>query len=443
MQKLGLSNLRRQNPVGQGFFHSAFLLEEGDLRLSYVYDCGAMAKYSDAREREIDKFEAVAKTYSVKKLDILCLSHVHADHVNGIERLLQSLKVDTIMLPLLNVADRLIAYGRTAVEDPASAQSGFYRDFIVDPAAALGRFEPRQILFVEPGGEGGAPGGGDGPIEPSAGPGGGLRDKVSSGEHGSSWFLVGRGEPRFAQNQSDSSAVAAVIPDTMAMMITAMATATGAKIGGSRGAWLLAPYIDTMVESQRKRFLRALAKQCKMTIKLLENWLLSTANIQDLVVNKVDRLAAAYAMIASNLNVTSMSLYSGPARSIASGEPRSWTSLVGGVSCQWSSVRIAWLATGDAALKQSQRRNDLLSHYAQLLEQVITLTLPHHGSDHNFHVDLLKGVQPSLCVAAADSYSTWKHPGAHTVQAVCSHPALLQVVTSKKASRVWELASLG
>lgn len=436
---MGLSNHRRQNPVGQGFFHSAFVLEESELRLSYVYDCGAMAKYADAREREIDQFHVVAKQYRAEKLDILYLSHVHADHVNGIERLLGSLKVDTIVLPLLDVADRLIAYGRTAVEDPASAQSSFYRDFIVDPAAALSRFEPRQILFVEPGDGGGAPGsGGEGdPIGPRAGGEGGPRVKGGSGEYGPGWFLVGRGEPRFAQSQHDSSVAVAVIPDTMAMMMTAMVADPG-----GLGAWLLAPYVDPMVESQRKRFLGALAKQCKMTVKRLEAWLLSTANIQDLVTHKVDRLAAAYATISSNLNVTSMSLYSGPARSIAPGEMRSWGSRVGGVSTHWFADRIAWLATGDAALKQKQRRNDFLAHYAQLLRQVVTLTLPHHGSDHNFHIDLLRGVQPSLCVAAADSYSTWRHPGAHTVQAVCSHPALLQVVTSKKESRVWELVSL-
>ena len=421
---MGLENHRHQNPVGQGFFHSAFLLEEDRLRLSYVYDCGAMAKYADARNREIDKYHRVATLYGVEKLDFLFLSHVHADHVNGVERLLGSLDVDTIVMPLLNVKDRLIAYGRTSIEDPASAQSGFYRDLIVDPASALSRFRPRQILFIEPGGEG--------PFLKGVG-----------GEDGPAWLLVGRGHPRSMEIAADSWTEAVVIPDTMAMMMTASVPSTGSVSSSSGGAWLLAPYVDPMIESQRRRFIAALAKELKTTSKLLEPKLTSTSYVQDLVVNKVNRLAAAYAKLARDLNVTSMSLYSGPARSLAIGEPHELRGSIGGIGWHAGLGSIAWLATGDAALKQIKRRRDYLAHYGRLLAQVATLTLPHHGSEQNFHIALLNAVNPKLCVAAADSYSKWKHPGAHVVQSVCSHPALLQVVTSKQLSSVWERASLG
>lgn len=439
---MGLENHRRQNPVGQGFFHSGFLLEGDRLRLSYVYDCGAMAKYADARNREIDQYHRVAALYGVEKLDLLFLSHVHADHVNGVERLLGSLEVDTIVLPLLNVKDRLIAYGRTAVEDPASAQSGFYRDFVVDPASALSRFRPRQILFIEPGEEGGTPGGGEGPIDPFGG-GEGPFLKGAGGEDGPAWLLVGRGHPRSMEIAADSWTEAVVIPDTTAMMTTLSVPTTGSASSSSGGAWLLAPYVDPMIESQRRRFIAALAKELKTTSKLLEPKLTSTSYVQGLVVNKVDRLAAAYAKLARDLNVTSMSLYSGPARSLAIGEPHELRGTIGGIGWHAGLGSIAWLATGDAALRQIKRRRDFLAHYAPLLAQVATLTLPHHGSEHNFHNVLLKAVNPKLCVAAADRFSNWRHPGAHVVQTVCSHPALLQVVTSKQLSRVWERASLG
>ena len=440
---MGLENYRRQNPVGQGFFHSAFLREEDCLRLSYVYDCGAMAKYVDARNREIDKYHRITKFFGAGQLDLLFLSHVHADHVNGVERLLGSLDVDTIVLPLLNVIDRLIAYSRTAVDDPASAQSDFYRDLIVDPASALSRFSPRQILFVETGGEGGAPGGGEGPIDPWDGGREGTFLKGAVGEHGPSWILVGQGQLRSMEVAPDSSTEAKVIPDTMAMMTTASLAATSSASSFAGAAWLLAPYVDPIIESQRKRFIAALAKKLKLTAKRLEPQLASADFVQDLVVNKVDRLAAAYRMLSHDLNVTSMSLYSGPAGALATGEQRKLEGGIGGFGWQSGYDRIAWLATGDAALKHVKRRNDFLAHYARLLDQVATLTLPHHGSEHNFHFDLLKVVKPLLCVAAADSYSNWKHPGAHVTQAVCSHPALMQVVTSKKPSQVWERASLG
>lgn len=88
-----------------------------------------------------------------------------------------------------------------------------------------------------------------------------------------------------------------------------------------------------------------------------------------------------------------------------------------------------------------ERRRAFLHHYGRLLELVVSLTLPDHGFDHNFHPGLLAAVRPRPYIAAADAYSTWKHPGAQSVQAVSSLPATLQMVTSKTASRAWELVS--
>jgi glyoxylase-like metal-dependent hydrolase (beta-lactamase superfamily II) len=109
-------NNRRQHAVGQGFFHSSHLFEESELRLRFVYDCGAMAMYASAREARIDQL--LGAVGAGARLDILFLSHVHADHINGVTRLLDpagGLRADTIVLPLINVADRLIGYARVMV----------------------------------------------------------------------------------------------------------------------------------------------------------------------------------------------------------------------------------------------------------------------------------------------------------------------------------------
>src|SRR3546814_4577238 len=105
--------------------------------------------YEKERGERID--ELLADTGKQAKLDILFLSHIHEDHVNGVEKLLDKtdgLKVDTIVLPLLPIEDRLIAFGRSITDDPAAGKNAFFRDLIIDPAAALARFGPRQILFV-------------------------------------------------------------------------------------------------------------------------------------------------------------------------------------------------------------------------------------------------------------------------------------------------------
>src|SRR3546814_17376841 len=66
------------------------------------------------------------------------------------------------------------------------------RDLIIGPAAALGRCGPRRILFVRRGSpDDGAPGRGEGPIEPVDG---GERPRTRSGEDSDqAWKLVGTG----------------------------------------------------------------------------------------------------------------------------------------------------------------------------------------------------------------------------------------------------------
>ena len=73
-------------PVGQGFFHAGWVgFQEAEERFFYVYDCGAMNKFASARDREIKKLNALVGEGA--RLDLLVISHMHADHVNGIDAL--------------------------------------------------------------------------------------------------------------------------------------------------------------------------------------------------------------------------------------------------------------------------------------------------------------------------------------------------------------------
>lgn len=437
-------NHRYQQPVGQGFFHSASLIRgTSSPALLYIYDCGAMERFAAARGRRIRRHVALTKRRTgTNRLDLLFLSHIHADHVNGLPELLDAssgLQVDTIVLPLVNVRERLIALARTASEDRASAVDPFYRDLIVDPASALERFEPRRIIFVRGSGpDGGAPDGDGRPLDAPTGPAIGDEGLFASD---AVWKLVGRGRAEWAdrsRSDGETNVVTFVIEDSIAFALSALhRTDTGTTMRH----WLLAPYVDPGVVAGRDAFLRELARRCGVPFRRFGRWLDDVTNVRDLVLNGLDKLVGAYAMATGNLNITSLCLYSGPA--IDAGTlPRRWFARLGCVAASRED-RIAWLATGDAALKQKERFADFLNHYHRLLGQVSTLTLPHHGSDHNFHPGLLSQIRPIACVASAELFSKWKHPGPETVQAVCSHPAVLQVVTSKLPSRCWEVAKLG
>lgn len=439
---MSLINLRKQHAVGQGFFHSADLRDKDGLRLRYVYDCGAMTKYAGSRSERIgDHLRSVGAR---SMLDILFISHVHADHLNGLPQLLHAttgVEVDTIVLPYFDVIERLIGYARDATEDPATTTDVFYRDFVTSPVAALSGFSPRQIVFVRSAG-------GDSPRAP--GPDGRPEERgpdlagARPAREGPNWKFVGSGSVSSGDGvnspTSASGPVVVTMPDSMGIAVP--------DSGGSVDYWLLSPFIDPAIERRRTVFKSALRRALnvgrrrgdQIRVKEFDAWLDDQTNRKDLVLNRVSELCLAYTTVEKDVNVSSMCLYSGPPP-----DPMPHAQRYRGQFGRWgchADDGVGWLATGDAALGDGDRRSAFLHHYRDLLDHVVTLTIPHHGSENNFDPELLTRVNPGFCVAAADSVGKWRHPGSAVVQAVASHGLFLSVVTSATSSQVEERAEV-
>ena len=88
--------LRSFLPVGQG----SFCLEQfknGENKINIVYDCGTSTKSFDINKEiraNFDKGEDIL---------IVFISHLHEDHVNGLEYLLNYCNVKNIIFPLTSV----------------------------------------------------------------------------------------------------------------------------------------------------------------------------------------------------------------------------------------------------------------------------------------------------------------------------------------------------
>ncbi|SEW05658.1 Metallo-beta-lactamase superfamily protein [Aliiroseovarius sediminilitoris] len=422
-----IENTRFQMPVGQGFFHAGWVgFPEAEERFFYVYDCGAMNKFAFERDREIKKLNALVGDGA--RLDLLVISHMHADHVNGIEALVTDgkLKVDTIMMPMIEMKERLLSFATTAYEDPASAESNFFKDFIVDPVAAVSRFGPRNILLVGRG-DGGAPGSGspdDSPLD--GGP-------YLSGEgRGYTWKLVGQGSADVRSLDADRPQIVA-IPDTSAIKVF--------EFGNWQDAWLIAPYVDEEITAKNDLFLTNLANELHITVAELEGRLSDSSFSLDLITNHADKLQSAFKSCHGNLNRTSLCLYSGPAASVAvehgcQVQHGPWVSNLG-------HQRIAWLATGDAKLSKDAKCDALLAHFKDHLDKVSTLTLPHHGAAGDFNQKLLTSTKPSFCPVAADEVNDWQHPAASVTRSVASEGAMLLVVNANETTSVREYVWTG
>lgn len=406
---------RRQHPVGQGFFHSAECRDVGAGRsvFRYVYDCGAKQAYAAARDAAIDGFLRYPAP-----LDILFLSHAHDDHVLGVPRLIAGNMPNTVVMPLISPEERLLAFVSAALDDLTVATDPFYVAFTADPVQALLERGVRHVVQVRPG-RGGAPGADGEPPQPMEG-----GEPASGQPRDRKWHFAGRGHPaRIRVKVHASGKTSTSAPDDCALMLRGWAGVN----------WLWAMYVDPGVISQREDFLAEL-----LGAGLTRPDLRDPAKILDLVCNRLPLLQRAYKKVKSDLNLTSLCLYSGPIR--AQDRTVAHTLLVGERRTRHrrNAGRAAWLGTGDADLRSSKRRDAFLRHFGGLLDRVETMTLPHHGSSENFDAALLVRIRPELCVAAADNYSTWNHPGSRVVQAVASAGIHLAVVTSDPRSTLTE-----
>lgn len=142
---------RSQRPVGQGLFHySSFSKNSSEQPwLDFVYDCGSTESYKVDRNREV---QLLAKESQSRPIDILFISHADHDHVSGIPELSNlGVKFRTIMLPHLDVGERLICLARAIATSRATAIDPAYLSFVVDPTEALRALRPERIILLHRG----------------------------------------------------------------------------------------------------------------------------------------------------------------------------------------------------------------------------------------------------------------------------------------------------
>ena len=89
-------------PIGQGAFYCEKFLNLDDLKeLTIVYDCGG-SKKGEVERKIVDTFK------KDEKIDKLFISHLHTDHINGLERILEHCKVQELYFPEMTNNEKII-----------------------------------------------------------------------------------------------------------------------------------------------------------------------------------------------------------------------------------------------------------------------------------------------------------------------------------------------
>lgn len=99
--------IRTVHPIGQGGFYTETLMTDLDeitnkcqKEYTVVYDCGGNSQKS--MELYLKKYLHKNPDGSKMKIDAVFISHLHADHVNGLEYLLKNADVRLLILPQLD-----------------------------------------------------------------------------------------------------------------------------------------------------------------------------------------------------------------------------------------------------------------------------------------------------------------------------------------------------
>ena len=375
-----------QHPVGQGGLFSG-TLDLWDTRFRWVYDCGSVRSDEESRNREIDTISIMGD------IDVLYLSHLDDDHVNGIARLLGNCKVKDVVIPHLYDYEFLAFMAMDLRMGDISELSRNYIEMAFDETNwFLERRVERVIRIQRSDSTGPTPlssedsgdGGYRGPTDPSEDDTSGVLGPDAGERIQSSWIS---GDGSDALSRTKRGTVFDARADSCSVM----------NYQGWNLNWTLVPYVYQPNTKRMKAFKKNLKREFKSVTR---------KDILEIVkdATEIRRLRDCYSGMWKDHNLVSMSLYCGPIISrghyeLTSGE-LSEEKCVGG-----------WLLTGDANLSGVRHPKRFFEWYKRYINSVGVFMAPHHGSNRSIGDNVLQHM-PNLrtCYAAAGT-NGYGHPG--------------------------------
>lgn len=311
------------------------------------------------------------KDFAAKKIDLFVISHFHRDHINGIPHLLNSIDVDKIVTPFLNDEEKIISLIELC--EAGLQEYEFLAPIIVDFQKWLSLNGREDIKLI-----------------------------TISGEAGSNEEAV---------DIDISNIISGRIDHNRNLVF---------RYHGD-DIWLFKFYVENN-SSRRSNFIIELQKEFSFSNlnDFLENF-----NDSNWIRVNFSRLEKVYKTIVSaKQNSISLCMLS---------TPKSYYSC----DCHWCDCEcnvIGWMGTGDIHLKSNARVGNFLRHYGLYINQIDTISIPHHGSLLNY--------SPSIGVIGFNSVITCTqfpdptnhHPNNDVLNDLIKNRKRIIVVTSDKST---------
>ncbi|MBI5422797.1 MAG: MBL fold metallo-hydrolase [Opitutae bacterium] len=384
-----------QRPIGQGGFYSATLQIRNRDVYTFVYDCGSL---TDAT-RLSDEIAEFSRELRHRPLDLLVLSHLDADHVNGVDELLRTTHgVKDVFLPYLSPLERAIYVARY----PNQPES--YYNLLADPVATLRGLGAENVYLV---GESNGDGDGDQFGQNDPGPDflKRLNDLPALKLETDRLVAEKRIDAAHAAESGQAApAPAKGISDAGAMTISGLWRLRMFQKQGLRAA------IEKVVAAGNYGVVPATGesndeRRCREFLGEIEAALggqpvTNQSILQTLRTEKGRKaLRTAYQKVSSVHNEVSLCLWHGPA--FTASPSRVFHAHASGATAMATILGACWrrchswfhregevgcLLTGDIALK-GVTLTKFKKHYAWELPSTWLLQIPHHGSRYNVELD--------------------------------------------------------
>lgn len=344
---------------------------------SWVYDCGSSSKGA-VLAKAVGEFRA---DNGGRFVNLVTLSHFDKDHINGIEILLRSTQIGTLLLPYLPLWQRLLI----AISEGIATASPLF-DFFVNPVSYLTeRGEIGEIVFV-----------------PAAGP-----DDV----------VPDTDEDPVPVRPPDDAKVEDSSPPDDAGDDPALSSNASTRVRFLKPAgrivipclWEFVPYNDSQMQPHvHPRFILWAGRIAKAFVE-----------------NRAQRAKAlrmlkaiykrTFGTGAVPANLISLFLYSGPV-----GTRVTLQQWIASCPVRWNlaSDNFAQLSTGDGYLDTPARLGALRRFYGRdRLTRAGVLQVMHHGAKGNWHAGIAAELNPAVSIFSSNpNHKKLGHPHAEVVR---------------------------
>ncbi|MDO8989404.1 MAG: MBL fold metallo-hydrolase [Sideroxyarcus sp.] len=334
-----IKHYRQQWAVGHGFFHSG-KIETDTASYRYVYDCGSHHSNHLANKRVNELYGIESLDSDKPSIDMVVISHFHADHINGVPRLFQQFKIRQLVLPFLSEDSQIVALAQLAATSPNAWNE--LHELVTNPRGWVNQHNGEETLIVQ--------------ISENAG-------EVEVHRENDDGLFIG---PPGIVNHNSTSGICQ----------------------SQKVIWNFKFFIQNN-SSASQSVIQKLQSSLSIPSRQI---LLDNLKNETWIKNNWDTIKKCYTGLGSSKqNATTLCMFSGPAGDYQLHDARiSGKPLCYFQDCWWIHLHygIGWLGTGDAELKSKTNFQAFMNHFNGHIEKTSTTSIPHHGSINNYHPKL-------------------------------------------------------